>query len=137
MTHHGEQPVSLAMLERLSGTGEHRAAIATQAILHLQGKGVPQDLEKGRLLLRLAAFSFDRLSAARLSIYYHNGKYGFPIDQQLSISWRDRVTRRLISDAFLIYDDPRFKEQAESQLRNWKSTCIRVWGEFLRIDPGH
>ena len=97
-------------------------------MFYLQGKGIPQDLKKGRMRLLIAAHTLDRLSAARLAIYLQKGKYGFSRDEEKATFWRDRVTNWLLSDAALIYDDPNLKQSAVQRYENWKSVCVNLWG---------
>jgi len=127
-TRQPDNTISLSLLDHLTRTGSNRAALGSQALFYLQGKGVTQDLKKGRMRLLIAARAYDRISAARIAIYYHEGKYGFGKDEHKSIFWRDRVTDWLRSDAALIYNVSELKRSAVQRYETWISVCVDLWG---------
>lgn len=128
------EKISLRLLDHLSRTKANHAALGSQAMFYLQGIGIPQDLKKGRTCLLVAARSCNRISAARLAVYYQGGRYGFKKDEEKASFWRDRVTQWLISDAALIYDNSSLKQLACDQLKRWEFTCQRIWGYIPNIE---
>jgi len=116
--------LSTGFLENHAKQG-HGWAIRELALLHLKGKGIKQDLSKGRTLLHWAALSADRKASWLLAIYYHTGQYNFPVNVEKSHIWRERTEKRLKSDASLIYDNPDYEKLAAKRYSRWCQ--VREW----------
>jgi len=123
--------VSTSYLDKMADRG-NLWAITELAMLHLKGKGVPEDQHKGRYFLITAGLGYDRLAACRIALYFHYGRYGFQQEPGTAIVWRDKATRWLESDAALIYDDPEMARRAQRRYQKWRAVYARVWGESVQ-----